>query len=69
MLFLTLLTLFWTPHLWLGVILAFIFYFITIIVDNVFPRLTWPFMLKFVWTVGLILILGNLIALAILGVI
>ncbi|RLI35776.1 NADH-quinone oxidoreductase subunit H [Candidatus Bathyarchaeota archaeon] len=68
-LFLTLLTLFWTPHLWLGVILAFIFYFITIIVDNVFPRLTWPFMLKFVWTVGLILILGNLIALAILGVI
>ncbi len=67
--FLALLTLFWAPYLWLGVVLAFIFYFILIIVDNVFPRLTWPFMLKFVWTAGLTLVLGNLIALAILKVI
>ncbi len=65
--FLSLLTLFWAPNLWLGAILSFILYFITMIVDNIFPRLTWKLMLKVTWVVGFILTISNIIAVALLG--
>ncbi|RLI33145.1 NADH-quinone oxidoreductase subunit H [Candidatus Bathyarchaeota archaeon] len=65
--FLSLLTLFWAPNLWLGAVLAFIFYFIVMIIDNIFPRLTWKFMLKVVWIVGFILTISNIVAVALLG--
>ncbi|KYH39108.1 MAG: Ech hydrogenase subunit EchB [Candidatus Hecatellales archaeon B24] len=66
--YLALLALFWVPLLWLGAVLAFIFYFIIMIVDNIFPRLTWTFMLKAVWLAGFTLAVSNLIVLALLGV-
>ncbi len=65
--FLSLLTLFWAPNLWLGAILSFIFYFIIMIIDNIFPRLTWKIMLKVVWVVGFILTISNIVAVALLG--
>jgi len=68
-LFLGLLTIFWAPYLWLGAVIAFIVYFALMVVDNIYPRLTWSMMLKTVWTVGLTLILGNVVALAVLRVI
>ena len=66
--YLALLALFWAPNLWLGAVLAFAFYFAIMVVDNVFPRLTWKLMLKTVWLLGFILAASNLAALALLGV-
>lgn len=62
--YLGLLALFWAPNLWLGAVLAFTFYFAAMLVDNVFPRLTWKLMLKIVWLTGFILTISNLAVLA-----
>ncbi|MHA1238413.1 MAG: NADH-quinone oxidoreductase subunit H [Candidatus Odinarchaeia archaeon] len=65
--FLTLLTLFWVPILWLGATLAFVFYFISIIVDNILPRFTWKSMLKASWLTGFSLTILNFLAVVLLG--
>ncbi|MCX8175976.1 MAG: NADH-quinone oxidoreductase subunit H [Candidatus Bathyarchaeota archaeon] len=64
--FLSLLALFWAPNLWLGATLSFIFYFILMIVDNIFPRLTWKLLLKVTWIIGFILTISNILAVALL---
>ncbi|MEN6460152.1 MAG: complex I subunit 1 family protein [Syntrophomonas sp.] len=55
-----LVTLFWTQPLWMGLILAFISFFIELIIDNICARMTWSWMLKLTWTSGLILCLVNI---------
>jgi ech hydrogenase subunit B len=66
--YLTFLALFWVPNVALGVVVVLILYFVIMIVDNIFPRLTWRFMIKVVWVAGLTFAVSNLVALALLGV-
>lgn len=56
-----LISLFWANNFILSILLVFFTYFLEIIVDNITSRLTWKFMLKNAWTIGLILSLINLI--------
>ena len=44
-------------------------FFISLVVDNSYPRLTWQRMLRTTWAFGFALILLNLAALALGGVI
>ncbi|MDK2920472.1 MAG: ech hydrogenase subunit [Desulfonauticus sp.] len=56
-----LISLFWANSFFMSTILVFLTYFLEIIVDNITSRLTWRFMLKNAWSVGIILALINLI--------
>ncbi len=54
-------TLFWTPS-WIGMaVLLAVTYFLEVLVDNITSRMTWRWMLSYVWGVGLTLSLVNLI--------
>jgi len=66
---LSLISLFWANNLIIGAVLALILWFITILIDNVYPRLNWKSMLKTSWTLGFLLILANIVTLVIIGVI
>ena len=66
---LSLISLFWANNLIIGAVLAIILWFITILIDNVYPRLNWKSMLKTSWTLGFLLILANIVTLVIMGVI
>lgn len=55
-----LVTLFWAQPLWMGLILAFISFFIELVIDNICARMTWSWMLKLTWTAGLLLCLVNI---------
>jgi len=66
---LSLISLFWANNLIIGAILALALWFVTILIDNVYPRLNWKSMLKTSWTLGFLLILANIVALIIMGVI
>jgi ech hydrogenase subunit B len=68
MLILALIAYFWAPNLAIGGGLAFLLFFISILIDNVYPRLTWQKMLKTSWALGFALILINMAALFVLGV-
>ena len=65
----SLISLFWAQNLLVGAVLALSLWFITIIIDQVYPRLDWKAMLKTSWTLGFLLILANIVALIIVGVI
>jgi len=67
MLILSILACFWVPNLLIGVGLALLLFFVSLVVDNVYPRFTWQRMLKTTWIFGFTLILANLAALFILG--
>ena len=66
--FLSILALFFTPNFILGSFIAFIAFFASMLIDNIFARLTWKSMLKITWSVGLALILVNIALLLHLGV-
>jgi ech hydrogenase subunit B len=66
---LSLISLFWAQNLIIGWALALLLWFIAIVADNIYPRLTWKSMLRTSWVLGFMLILANFVALAILGVI
>ena len=53
-------SLFWAPNLLIGAALAFILFFIVLVIDNSYPRLDWKTMIKTTWSVGLLLILANI---------
>ncbi len=53
-------SLFWAPNLFIGAALAFILFFIVLVIDNSYPRLDWKTMIKTTWSVGLLLILANI---------
>jgi formate hydrogenlyase subunit 4 len=56
-------TLFWAPNLVVGAALALALFFVTLVIDNVYPRLDWKSMVKITWTVGFLLIIANIIGL------
>ena len=60
---------FWAQNPIIGAGLALSLWFIAILVDNIYPRLTWKHMLRTTWLTGFILILANLVGLVVLGVI
>jgi ech hydrogenase subunit B len=62
-LMLSFVTLFWAPNLIVGVALALTLFFVTLVIDNVYPRLDWKSMVKITWTVGFLLIIANIIGL------
>jgi len=66
---LRLMSYFWVNNLAIGVGLALSLWFVAILIDNIYPRLTWKHMLRTTWLTGFILILANLVGLVVLGVI
>jgi len=66
--FLSILALFFVPNLVLGALVAFISFFASMLVDNIFASLTWKSMLKVTWSVGLALILVNMALILHMGV-
>ena len=62
-LMLSFVTLFWAPNLIVGVALALTLFFVTLVIDNVYPRLDWKSMVKTTWTAGFLLIITNIIGL------
>lgn len=65
-LLLALIAMFWTVPIWAGIILALISYFIVLVIDNVFARLTWPILLRFTWTFGIGLVILNILGIYLL---
>jgi ech hydrogenase subunit B len=55
-----LVVLFWAQPLWAGLLLALVAFFIELVIDNICARMTWSWMVKLTWTVGIILCLVNL---------
>jgi len=64
-----LISLFWAQNLLIGVGLSLLLWFISIVADNIYPRLNWETMVRTSWTLGFILILANFVVVTILGVI
>ncbi len=58
--------LFWATSIWAAAALAFVAFVLEIVVDNVEARMTWSWMLKFVWTTGISLSVINIVALAVI---
>jgi ech hydrogenase subunit B len=56
-------SLFWAPNLIIGAALAFMLFFIVLVIDNSYPRLDWRTMVKTTWVVGFLLILANIVGL------
>lgn len=48
-----LIALFFAKPLWVGIIIALVCYFIEIIIDNISARVTWKWMIKATWIVGI----------------
>ncbi len=55
-----LVVLFWAQPVWAGLLLALAAFFIELVIDNICARMTWSWMVKLTWTVGIILCLVNL---------
>jgi ech hydrogenase subunit B len=53
-------SLFWAQNLIIGAVLAFILFFIVLVIDNSYPRLDWKTMIKTTWIVGFLLIIANI---------
>ena len=62
-------SLFWAPNPVLGGAISLAMFFVALVVDNIYPRLTWQKMLKTTWSLGFILILLNIASLMFGGVI
>ncbi len=55
-----LVVLFWAQPIWAGLLLALAAFFIELVIDNICARMTWSWMVKLTWSVGIILCLVNL---------
>lgn len=55
--------LFWATSVWAAAALAIAAFLLEIVVDNIEARMTWPWMIKFVWTTGMGLSVVNIAAL------
>jgi ech hydrogenase subunit B len=66
---LMILSLFWAPSPIVGAAISLAMFFAALLVDNVYPRLTWQRMMRTTWALGFTLILVNVAALAARGVI
>jgi len=67
-LLLGLVALFWAIPIWVGILIALISYFMEILIDNICARLTWKWMLKATWTVGIGAAITNVIWLYIIRI-
>jgi ech hydrogenase subunit B len=66
---LMILSLFWAPNPLIGAAISLVMFFVSLVADNSYPRLTWQRMLRTTWALGLSLIVLNIAALAAGGVI
>ncbi|MDV0443910.1 NADH-quinone oxidoreductase subunit H [Methanorbis rubei] len=64
---LAMMLLFFAANPILGIIVVIICYFLEILMDNLFPRVTWKMTVKSLWTITLILGATNIAVLGILG--
>ena len=62
-------SLFWAPNPLIGAAISLAMFFVALVIDNIYPRLTWQNMLRTTWSVGFILILLNLAVLVYGGII
>lgn len=60
-LLLGLITLFFAQPIWVGIIIALISYFFEIVIDNISARVTWQWMVKVTWVVGIGAALVNIV--------
>lgn len=60
-LLLGLITLFFAQPIWVGIIIALISYFLEIVLDNISARVTWQWMVKVTWVVGIGAALVNIV--------
>ncbi|MEN6316669.1 MAG: complex I subunit 1 family protein [Clostridiaceae bacterium] len=60
-LFLGMIALFFAKPIWVGIIIAVVCFFIEIVIDNISARLTWKWMLKYTWLVGIGAAMTNII--------
>ena len=60
-LLLGLVSLFWAQPIWIGILIALASYFIELVIDNISARVTWRWMLKATWLVGIGAALTNII--------
>jgi len=65
----SLIALFWAQNILIGAALAFVLFFVAIVIDNLYPRLDWKDMLKTSWTFGFLMKLVNLIVIVVFKVI
>jgi ech hydrogenase subunit B len=56
-----LIALFFAQPLWVGILIALGAYFLELVVDNICARMTWPWMIKATWLVGVGTALVNII--------
>ena len=56
-----LIVIFFATNLWIGILLAFIFFLLELVIDNITPRLTYKWMLWASWTSGIAITVINLI--------
>lgn len=56
-----LITLFFAKPLWVGILIALVSYFAEIVIDNICARVTWRWMLKATWLIGIGAALTNII--------
>jgi len=62
-------SLFWATNPLVGAAISLAMFFLALVIDNIYPRLTWQSMLKTTWSTGFVLVLLNLAALIFGGVI
>jgi ech hydrogenase subunit B len=60
-------SLFWLPGVWPGILLALFSWFIVIVIDNITARLTWSVMLRASWVIGIILPIAKIARLRLVG--
>lgn len=60
-LLLGLITLFFAKPLWVGILIAFVSYFLELVIDNISARVTWRWMLKVTWLIGIGAALTNIV--------
>jgi ech hydrogenase subunit B len=56
-----LISLFWATPLWIGILIALGSFILELFVDNICARMYYAWMIKFTWTVGLVLCVANII--------
>jgi ech hydrogenase subunit B len=60
-LLLGLITLFFAKPIWVGILIALASYFLEIVIDNISARVTWKWMLKAAWLIGIGASMTNII--------
>lgn len=60
-LLLGLISLFFAKPLWVGILLALVSFFLELVIDNISARMTWKWMLKSTWLIGIGAAMTNII--------